>query len=198
MYTDREWVDRLKGPPDQRDIAIRELSDLLSRGLARGLGSYLDGASYVDDMTQEALLKIIASIEQFEGKSRFLTWAMTIATRVGISFLRRKHHRDQSMDAFADDGGYQIDLNASPSAEVSVTKAELFETLQRLINEELTEKQRMVLCASLDGYSTDGIAERANLSRNSVYKFLHDARIKLKDGLLKSGFDSDDVPLVTG
>ena len=193
MYTDKEWIERLQGSPEERDSTIEELRDLLRRGLAKGLGNYLDGSAYIEDMTQEALLKILAAIDTFEGRSRFLTWAMSIATRTGISLLRHKYHRDQSMDAFVDDGGYPIDLSTSERPEESILMQEMLEKLQELIDQDLSEKQRMVLRASLDGYSTDGIAEKSGLNRNSVYKCLHDARVKLKEGLLKSGFAAEDV-----
>ena len=164
--------------------------------MAKGLGNYLDGSAYVEDMTQEALLKILAAIDTFEGRSQFLTWAMSIATRTGISLLRHKYHRDQSMDAFVDDGGYPIDLSTSERPEESILMQEMqemLEKLQELIDQDLSEKQRMVLRALLDGYSTDEIAEKSGLNRNSVYKCLHDARVKLKEGLLRSGFAAEDV-----
>ena len=52
-----------------------------------------------EDVVQDALLKILNSLDQFEGRSRFTTWAMTIAMRVGLSELRRKHYADVSLDS---------------------------------------------------------------------------------------------------
>jgi RNA polymerase sigma-70 factor (ECF subfamily) len=198
MYSDQQWIANLTGPPDVRDQAIEELRGILLRALAKGLGHYLNGAAYVEDITQEALLKILNSLDSFEGRSRFLTWAMTIATRTGISILRRKHHQDQSLEAFTDDDGYRIEIPDTKQVENSELASEVGEILQMLIDSDLTAKQRMVLRASLDGYSTDGIAQKANMSRNSVYKSLHDSRMKLKSGLLSHGFDETSVLSIIG
>ncbi len=70
---------------------------------------------------------------------------------------------------------------------------ELLATLQALIDNELTEKQRLAIRAFLSGFSTDGIAERVGSNRNSVYKLIHDARIKLKQGLENAGVSAADV-----
>ena len=41
MYTDKEWIERLQGSPEERDSTIEELRNLLRRGLAKGLGIIL-------------------------------------------------------------------------------------------------------------------------------------------------------------
>ena len=79
-------------------------------------------------------------------------------SRTGISLLRHKYHRDRSMDAFVDDGGYPIDLSTSRDLKKHFDARDAGEAAE-LIDQDLSEKQRMVLRASLDGYSTDGIAE---------------------------------------
>ena len=193
MYSDEQWLERLRGTREIRDPTIQSLRELMLRALSKGLGGYLNGSAYVEDITQEALLKVLASLDQYEHRSRFTTWAVTIATRTGISTLRRKYHQNQSLEAFADDDGVRIDVMIEEPIDSPILKTELLEMLQDLINTELTSKQRTVIRALLDGFSTDGIAERMNASRNSVYKMLHDARIKLREGLARNGFLETDI-----
>ena len=90
METD-PWVQRLSGTDPERELAIKELSALLHRGLTFSLSKKYGGGLQTEDVVQESLIKILKSLETFEGRSKFTTWAMTIATRVGISELRRKH-----------------------------------------------------------------------------------------------------------
>lgn len=121
---------------------------------------------------------------------------MTVATRIGISSLRRKYHKDVSMEAFrGENDGYKLEIAVDKSSEDSDSyeRHELLATLQNLIDNDLTEKQRMAVRAFLSGFSTDGIAERTGTSRNSVYKLIHDARNKLKQGFDNAGVSAADV-----
>ncbi len=65
--------------------------------------------------------------------------------------------------------------------------------LQDLIDHRLTDKQRIVMRAYLSQFSTDGMATAMNMNRNAVYKLLHDARMRLKDGLAAAGYSAEDV-----
>lgn len=182
---------RLRSDGLERDMAITELREILVKGLSRSLNNRYCVQYSVEDIVQESLIKILASIDQFEGRSKFTTWALTIANRIGISSLRRKYHQDISMEAFQSEDGFRIDV-AVYHDPIDTEKSEVLEVLQSLIDSELTEKQRMALRAFLAGFSTDGIAERVGTNRNAVYKLIHDARIKLKDGLERAGITADD------
>ena len=85
---DDRWIERLSATGAQREEAIAELRQMLVRGLRASLNHRYGGAMQAEDVVQEAIIKILRSLEQFEGRSRFTTWAMTVATRVGISSLR--------------------------------------------------------------------------------------------------------------
>ena len=119
---------------------------------------------------------------------------MTIAIRIGTSDLRRRYHAEQSLEAFSTENGNRIEIVATDSEkpELAQSKLELIHLLENLINDRLTEKQRTVIRASLDGFSSDGIASVLNMNRNAVYKLQHDARVKLKHGLEESGYTAGD------
>jgi RNA polymerase sigma-70 factor (ECF subfamily) len=60
-------------------------------------------------------------------------------------------------------------------------------TLTQLIAEELTAHQREVLIAvAIQGVATEDLAGRLETTPGAIYKTLHDARRKLKAGLLDS------------
>jgi RNA polymerase sigma factor (sigma-70 family) len=173
------------------------LRAILLRGLSKSLNNRYGKPFSAEDVVQDALIKILDSLDQFQGKSKFITWAMTIATRIGISSLRRKYHEDMSLDAFATEDGFRIEVASSENGLVDDTdKGELLDVLQRLIDDELTDKQRLVVRSFLAGYSTDGIAEQTGTNRNAIYKLLHDARLKLKMGFAEAGFSADYVAMV--
>ena len=195
MLSDSELYDAIRSGSALRDTAISQLRALLVRGLSKSLSGRYRQPLNADDIAQEALLKILASIDQFSGKSKFVTWSMTIAIRVGISDLRRKYHADQSLEYFRTDDGGRIEISQETAfTETNVhTNREIGQLLQRLIDCELTEKQRIVVRSFLSDYSTDGIAHALGLNRNAIYKLLHDARTKLKNGLESHGYGPDDI-----
>ncbi|MEQ1826245.1 MAG: RNA polymerase sigma factor [Pirellula sp.] len=186
---------RLRSQGEERDNAIEQLRGLLLKGLSRSLNNRYGQPFSAEDIVQDALIKILESLDQFQGRSKFTTWAMTIATRIGISALRRKYHSDVSIEAFRGEDGYRIDIAVADEQSLSSNydRAELIAKLQLLIDSDLTEKQRLALRAFLAGFSTDGIAERVGTNRNAVYKLIHDARVKLKEGFERAGISADDV-----
>ena len=192
---DDELLRELRGNGPRHEEAIAYLRCLLLRGLTKSLNNRYGKPFSAEDVVQDALLKILDSLEQFEGRSKFTTWAMTIATRVGISALRRKHHADLSLDAFSDREGAKIELAVAAEDELLATQVreELMQKLNELVENALTIKQRQVIRAVLEGFSTDGIATQMDMNRNAVYKLLHDARVKLKREFEVAGYHATDV-----
>lgn len=189
------WVDRLKGPEEARNEAIEELRSLLVRGLSKSLAQRYGGEVFAEDIAQEALLKILDSLDTFEGRSRFTTWAMTIATRIGISELRRRYYQDVSLNAIEQGEELRMDLATDDAISVGqqADQQEILNTLQELIDHRLSEKQRLAVRASLEGLPMEEIARRTGSNRNAVYKLVHDARLRLKAGLEESGIHAEDI-----
>ena len=110
--TNDEWVQRLKSQDvATRDSALAELRELIVRGLNRSLNNHYGTRSFnAEDVAQDALLKILNALDKFEGRSRFTTWAMTIATRVGLSEYRRRHTKDVSLDGITAGDSLRIEF----------------------------------------------------------------------------------------
>lgn len=193
--TTDQWQQRLRGEGEDRDQAIGELRDILVRGLRISLANLYCGGLQAEDVAQEALLKILDSLDSFEGKSRFTTWVMSIATRIGISELRRKHYQDVSLEAVTDgeSSSFEMVVDESETAEQNFQRQRLTGTLQQLIASELTQKQRVAIQALLGGIPIEVIAKRTGSNRNAVYKLIHDARVRLKAGLEDAGVELTDI-----
>ena len=189
-----DWVERLTSAGDGKDAALAELRLILVRGLRRSASAGGDEA-FVQDTAQEALLRILNSLQSFAGRSRFTTWAMTIAVRIGVSELRRKRFQDVSLEQITEGENLAIDLSAklAGSAEQQERRAFIVKTLKRLVEETLTEKQRTVVQAGLGGMPFEDIGHRLNMNRNAVYKMFHDARRKLRQGFEAAGIMAEDV-----
>jgi RNA polymerase sigma-70 factor (ECF subfamily) len=176
--------------------AITDLRGFLLRGLTRSFQARGDvDQAFVEDMVQQALVHILAHLEQFQGRSRFTTWAMTIAVRLAISAFRRKQWQEVSLEGLTAESelapALVLDDTASPAQQTE--HHALFETLRRLIDEALTDKQWVALTAELGGMPLEEIARRMGSNVNAVYKLLHDARQRLKHGLETAGYTAEDV-----
>lgn len=188
------WVDRLKSDGNIRDKAIQELRDILLRGLTATCRSRYGNKVSPEDVVQDALLKVLDKIETFEGRSKFTTWAMTIAVRVAISEMRRKHFRDVSMnDLLNDSMKFEVAANPTPEFGAEEEKTGILSTLRELIESKLTDKQKDAVHSLLNGMPVEVFAEKTGSNRNAVYKLVHDARVKLKQGFEQAGYQAEDI-----
>lgn len=191
------WVIRLTSGGESRDAALSELREVLLRGMSKLMSSRYGGGYSAEDAVQVALIKIMDSLDQFAGRSRFITWAMTVATRVGISEMRRKHYHDVSIESFASDGAsFEVAAEVDVTASAELDRVSMIVKLQKLIDETLSEKQRFAIRSSLAGLPVEVIAEKSGSNRNSVYKLVHDARVKLRSGLEAEGISADVLAAV--
>ena len=188
------WPRRLRDE-SQREAALAELREILVRGLKRAFGAQGGGESFSEDVAQEALLKILEKLDQFSGRSKFTTWAMSIAIRIGTSQFRRKRFQDVSINTGDRDDNLQMnwaDEEAIPVERRQEQQAVLG-LLQQLIENSLTDRQRQATEALMHGMPVEEIAARISSNRNAVYKLIHDARARLRQGLESAGYGADDI-----
>ena len=193
--TNEQWLTDLQGPnPDE---ALADLYDLLVRGLRVSLGSYGGGVdANAGDFAQEALIKILGNLDSFRGESRFTTWALKIAMNVALTELKRKRCRDVSLqELFA----RRKAANREPtdpqlSPEQLALQNTVLQELRRMVDEELTDRQReAVVAVLLEEMPISEVARRMGTNQNALYKLLHDARRKLKRQMEAAGLSPQEV-----
>ncbi|WP_138430960.1 RNA polymerase sigma factor [Fodinibius saliphilus] len=199
--TNEEWIRGLSAPVDEN--AVEQLRERLIQGLKPALHKYVDREldQFVEDVAQDALLKVLDNIDSFRGESKLTTWAMKIAVREGLTELRRKKYDDSSIEDFKypDDEGrdeltsltFATDL---PDPEEATHEQLVLKKVLRIINEELTDKQRKAMKALvMKGLSGTVVAEQMGTNRNALYKLVHDARMKIKNQLEVDGIDPEEL-----
>jgi RNA polymerase sigma-70 factor (ECF subfamily) len=193
--TNEQWLAELRGPnPDE---ALADLYDLLVRGLRVGLGSYGGGVdANAEDFAQEALIKITGNLDSFKGESRFTTWAQKIAMNVALTELKRRRWHDVSLQELfarreaADRGPAAPQMTPEELAIQNMVLGEL----RRIIDEELTDRQReAVVAVLLEEMPISEVASRMGTNQNALYKLLHDARRKLKRQMEVAGLPPQEV-----
>ena len=194
---DDDWTSDLASQDVAlREDAIRDLRDLLCRGLSKSLSKSgrVDDA-FLEDIVQEACMKILEKLSTFEGRSKFRTWAVTVAVRTAVSKMRKRDWQNVSLESVTANAKFdpQVAIDSSESIDQSNSRVKLLSKLKELIDSELTEKQWTAITAELGGMPLPQLAEKLGSNTNSIYKLLHDARKKLRHGLEASGFTIDDV-----
>ena len=190
------WIRDLRSCGPVQAEALTDLRELLLRGLAKGFQARGEtNQAFVEDVVQQALVHILDHLDQFQGRSRFTTWAMAIAVRLAMSALRRKRWQDVSLESMSapSEGTPAWDRDDTTSPAQYAEQHAIMQTLSRLIDEALTEKQWRALTAELGGMPVEEIARRMGSNVNAVYKLLHDARQRLKHGLETAGYTAEDV-----
>ncbi len=197
-YSNEEWVKLLSPPPE--DVAITKLRSFLVQGLRASLYKYVDKDlnDFVEDIAQDSVLKILDNVQTFRGESKFTTWAMKIAVRVGYTELRKKRYDDVSLDDYVkmdpeDDRGIEIEEEEALPDQLA-HESMMVQKVMKIMEEELTEKQQKVLQhLMIDQIPMTVVAEMMESNRNAVYKLVHDARLKLKNRLEVEGIDPEEI-----
>jgi RNA polymerase sigma-70 factor (ECF subfamily) len=201
--SNEQWIKDLSTVGLEQDRALYDLGEVIRRGLPYSLSKYLSPQdphfdSLADEVVQDSLLRVLDNLSTFEGRSKFTTWVHKIAVRVALTELRRKRWEDVSLDEITEnvDGPSTLGIMADSSVgpEQAALQADLVEQIQRIISEELTEKQRTALLAiGVHGMPMPVVADRMKMNRNALYKLLHDARLKLKDRLTAEGISPEEI-----
>ena len=141
----------------------------------------------LDDLAMQAaddaLVAILGKLDRFRGDARFTTWARRFAELEVPGKIRRRlgHARETPTETET----LALRPARDEDAQVISQAADLADRLGELIVHDLTSHQREVLVAlAIDGVDSDDLATRLNSTPGALYKTLHDARRKLKRGLV--------------
>ncbi|MGH2743379.1 MAG: RNA polymerase sigma factor [Thermoleophilaceae bacterium] len=197
----RAWLSALRGTGAERDAAIGRLHELLARAARhevsrrRAALSHVRGDELEDIAVQaadDALVAVLAKLDDYRGASRFTTWAYKFALLEAGVRLRRRAWQEREVVLEPDAWPPMADTGQSPQGQAEA--GELMHAISQAVDGCLTGHQREVLVAlALNGVPIDVLAERLNTSRGALYKTLHDARRKLRGDLARQGFTLDSI-----
>lgn len=197
------WITELRATGEVHETALGDLREIIQKGLPYALSRWLSSEDplfqpLVEEVTQETLLRVLDQLGTFEGRSLFTTWVHKIAIRIALTELRRKRWRDASLDELTENEdappppGLLADPQASP--EQAVERTDMMVRVKRILEEELTPKQREALTLlSLQDMPMEDAAKKMKTNRNALYKLLHDARLRLKRRLALEELTPQDL-----
>ena len=187
-----QWVERLRTEHPRRDQTVADLHEVLLRvafcelSRRRGQLGSVSGPEFEDLAQQaanDALMNVLRRLDDFQGRSRFTTWAckfviFEVSSKVGRHAWRRQppNVNDLGIDRLPDA------LAAGPCERLEQLKA------LSVAIADLTVGQRQVFVAIvLNGVPMDVLAIRLKTNRNAIYKNLFDARRNLRAKMAAAG-----------
>jgi RNA polymerase sigma-70 factor (ECF subfamily) len=196
----RAWLSGLRATGPDRDAAVARLHELLLKAARfevsrrRAALEHVRGEELGDIALQaadDALVAVLAKLDDFRGASRFTTWAYKFALLEAGVRLRRRAWQEREVVLEPESWPRIGDAGHGPERQTET--GELMDAVRDAIGTCLTSHQREVLVAlALNDVPIDVLAERRGTSRGALYKTLHDARRKLRDELTRRGFTWTD------
>jgi RNA polymerase sigma-70 factor, ECF subfamily len=191
----RDLHERLNAGGAEREAAVVELHALLLKAARFEVNRRRDSLPHLrggdhEDLAQQsaddALLAVLAKLDQFRGESRFTTWAYKFALlEAGVKVRRRAW---QGREVPLEDEAWAVLADARRGVAHETETRDLIAALGEEIERSLSAHQRAVLVAvTLNDVPIDVLAERLGSTRGALYKTLHDARRKLRVALAGRG-----------
>ena len=198
----RDWVARLRTGHPRRDETIGDLHLVLRRVAVHELSRRRHQLSSVagpefDDISQQAaddaLVKVLDKLAEFEGRSRFTTWAYKFVM-FEVSAKLARHAWQRQPPGNDEPALDQLPDRLAPRPEDRLDQAAQLEALTEAIA-QLTQRQREVFVAiALNDVPIDLVAAQLGTNRNAVYKNLFDARRSLRAKLAAAGHPVTESP----
>jgi RNA polymerase sigma-70 factor (ECF subfamily) len=197
----RLWVEQLRPSHPRYEQAVARLHAVLRRAALhelhrrRGRLPALAGREF-DDVAQQcaddAVMNILARIDDFKGLSRFTTWAYKFAIFEVSSKLARHSWQRNPPTRDEVEIGELADRQAAQPGELAERREQLT-VLREAIEANLTPLQREVFVAiALNDVPIDVLSLQLGSNRNAIYKNLFDARHKLRESLAAAGHPLTD------
>ena len=198
------WIKDLRAEGAEKEAALEDLHTILLRILPAALSRWLPSSSshfetFIEDTAQETMLRVIAKLDSFEGRSKFTTWVYKIGVHIGLGELRLRKWKEVSLDKL-EEGNEPDEMPSerfssdAPSPEAILERKSVMEMVQKMMEEELTPRQHEVMMAvAVQGKPLSVVAEEVGSNRNALYKLMHDARLRLKQRLEREGASPTDL-----
>ncbi len=206
-----EWLSDLRNEETLTE-ALADLREYLLRAVFLYLERHHEDLTHLDrreleslaeDFTQEALLQIQAKLDTFRGESKFTTWAYRFVINIAAADLRLRRWRTLSIDTLVGESETPLftflsDQEAS-DPETALVRNQIITLLRQIMDTELTERQRHALVrVHFNNVPMAQVAQELGSTPNNVYKLIHDARRKLRDGLRRHYYSEADILAIFG
>ncbi len=193
--TSRQWLGRPRRSLGAHDRPSAELHALLRR-VARAEASRRAGTHGIrgvelydlaEQAANDACVSVLRRLPDFEGRSRFTTWACKFAILEVAQKVGRHRWRRVGVVLDPDDWDRLPESLATDPTEVAAAR-ELLDAVHDVVRTEFTERQRRIFEALfISRVGFDVLATELGTNRNALYKAEFDIRAKLRRHLVARG-----------
>jgi RNA polymerase sigma factor (sigma-70 family) len=177
---DEKLQNAIKGSLNQDRRAQKALYDSCFSPMMAICLRYQKNREDAVSLLNEAFLKVLLNLAQYNPNLPFFTWVSTITVRTAIDAYR-KNQRHITASIEEDDQWHQQDIAAAAS---NLRAEEILETIQKLPTSELL----VFNLFEMEGYAHQEIAAQLEISERTSKRLLHNAKVKLKQWILNKEF----------
>ena len=194
----RAWLHDLRADGQARDAALARLHAILLKAARfeaarrRATLTQLRPGELEEiavEAADDALVSILARLDDFRGASRFTTWAYKFALLETAVKLRKRAWQGREIPL--DDEGWSGFAAATLGPPGAAEQSELMAAVQEGIAELTAHQRRVLVALTLNGVPIDVLADRLGTTRGALYKTLHDARKNLRAFVAARGLEVD-------
>ena len=170
------------GDLESFELLVRRHTQLIYRALAAILGNREEA----QDAMQDALLNAFRHIAEFQGRSKFSTWLVSIARNVALQRLRNRKNEESLDESTPDDEGdfrpRQVQA-WQDNPEQSCSRSEIRQLVEKGILGLPAKYRTVVMLRDIQQLSTDEVARQLGLSVPAVKVRLLRGRLMLREWL---------------
>lgn len=190
----RAWLHDLRAQGAVHDAAVERLHALLLRAarfeVARRRPSLpnLRGDELGEialEAADDALMSVLARLDDFRGASRFTTWVYKFALLEAAVKLRKRAW--QGREIVLEQETWELFSSAGLGPADVAEQSELLTAIEHGIAALTPHQRRVLIALAVNGIPIDVLADRLDTSRGALYKTLHDARRSLRTYLQRRG-----------
>lgn len=174
---------------DDEEAAFQELVEKYQHRLVAVMHHLVGNAEEAEDLAQEVFLRVYRARKKYRAKAKFSTWMFTIANRLALNALRRRHRKPAVPLKIHESGplgprpAEQLVQDPKNQPVVRLQQQELAQVIRQAV-ENLNERQRVaVLLNKFEEMNYAEIAKVMGLSTKAVKSLLSRARMNLREAL---------------
>jgi RNA polymerase sigma-70 factor, ECF subfamily len=184
---DNEIIKRCKRGEKE---AFQELISRYHPFVYKYLFRISDNNLIVDDLVQEAFIKMIKGIDKFDlyGNAKFSTYLITIAKNCYIDYYRKEKKRtsEVSIDELSN-------IEASGTSIQELIANKLYNESVLALLENLTEDQRIAIKLKyIEDLTLKEIGEILNIEPKTIKSRIHNGIVKLRSMIEGRNYDERD------
>ncbi len=173
MPREREAAEIAHGLRRRDPDLLDRLIEQYQHRLLRYLRSLVGEPQTAEDLFQETWIRVLEHGASYNGRTKFITWLLTIARNLAIDYLRRK--RPASLEALTEDEGTagKFVISSGPSGFELVAHGEQGERIAGALRQLSSEQREAIILRFQEEMSLQEIAQLTAVPLSTVKSRLY-------------------------